>query len=45
MIHETTPIQPEQAAQAGSGPDGSVAQGYRDTLVVTYRGGGFQAEA
>lgn len=32
VIHESTPIQP-----TGSGP------GHRDTLVVTYRGGGFQA--
>jgi hypothetical protein len=31
MIHETTPIQP-----AGSGPH------YRDTLVLTFRAGGFQ---
>lgn len=35
MIHETTPIQP-QPGEAG---------GYRDTLVLTYRAGGFQAEA
>ena len=32
VIHETTPIQPEDASQAG----------YRDTLVVTLRAGGFQ---
>jgi hypothetical protein len=32
VIHETTPIQPEQAA------------GYRDTLVVTARAGGFQGD-
>jgi hypothetical protein len=31
MIHESTPLQP-----AGS------ALGHRDTLVVTYRAGGFQ---
>jgi hypothetical protein len=31
VIHETTPIQP-----AG-------AHGWRDTLVLTYRRGGFQA--
>jgi hypothetical protein len=30
VIHESTPIQP-----AGDG-------GYRDTLVITYRAGGFQ---
>ena len=35
MIHETTPIQP-QPGKAG---------GYRDTLVLTYRAGGFQSEA
>jgi hypothetical protein len=33
VIHETTPIQPD-------GPDG-----HRDTLVLTYRRGGFQAPA
>jgi hypothetical protein len=33
MIHETTPIQPMDAA---------APSGYRDTLVVTLRGGGFQ---
>jgi hypothetical protein len=32
VIHETTPIQPEL--------DG--APGWRDTLVITYRAGGFQ---
>lgn len=35
MIHETTPIQPEQ-------PDGE--EGHRDTLVLTYRADGFQSE-
>jgi hypothetical protein len=34
VIHETTPIQPTQ-------PNGS---GYRDTLVVTLRAGGFQGD-
>lgn len=34
VIHETTPILPLEAAA----PDG-----YRDTLVLTYRAGGFQA--
>jgi hypothetical protein len=33
VIHETTPIQPAQRA------------GWRDTLVLTYRQGGFQAPA
>jgi hypothetical protein len=33
VIHETTPIQPDGAA------------GVRDTLVLTYRAGGFQASA
>ncbi len=37
MIHETTPIQPASAGEAGGG-------GYRDTLVLTFRAGGFQAE-
>ncbi|MCD6079088.1 MAG: hypothetical protein K0R89_3032 [Ramlibacter sp.] len=32
VVHETTPIQPDGAA------------GYRDTLVVTVRGGGFQGD-
>jgi len=35
VIHETTPIQPLDAA----------AGGHRDTLVVTYRAGGFQGPA
>ncbi len=35
MIHETTPIQPQPGA----------AGGHRDTLVLTYRAGGFQSEA
>lgn len=35
VIHETTPIQP----QPGAG------DGHRDTLVLTYRAGGFQSEA
>ena len=33
VIHETTPIQPEDAALPG---------GHRDTLVLTFRRGGFQ---
>ena len=33
VIHETTPIQ----------PSGAGTPGYRDTLVLTYRAGGFQA--
>ncbi len=32
MVHETTPIQPQDGA----------APGWRDTLVLTYRAGGFQ---
>lgn len=35
VIHESTPIQPEDAGVLG----------YRDTLVLTYRAGGFQDEA
>jgi hypothetical protein len=35
VIHETTPIQPS------AGPDAGMP-GYRDTLVLTYRRGGFQ---
>ncbi|MEQ1512312.1 MAG: 2OG-Fe dioxygenase family protein [Lysobacteraceae bacterium] len=35
MIHETTPIQPQPGA----------AGGHRDTLVLTYRAGGFQSES
>ena len=34
VIHETTPIFPDPSA---------VGAGYRDTLVLTYRAGGFQA--
>jgi hypothetical protein len=36
VIHETTPIQPRLDEPAG-------ANGHRDTLVLTYRAGGFQA--
>ena len=43
MIHETTPIQPEQI-ESSSAPDDAGGPGYRDTLVVTYRADGFQAE-
>jgi hypothetical protein len=32
VVHETTPIQPMVASQPA----------YRDTLVLTYRAGGFQ---
>jgi hypothetical protein len=32
VVHETTPIQPLDTA----------LEGHRDTLVLTYRGGGFQ---
>lgn len=35
MIHETTPIQPLQPG---------TATGWRDTLVLTYRAGGFQGD-
>jgi hypothetical protein len=35
VIHETTPIQPESAGQSA----------WRDTLVLTYRRGGFQGPA
>ncbi|MBW8850573.1 MAG: 2OG-Fe dioxygenase family protein [Xanthomonadales bacterium] len=35
VIHESTPIQPLSAADAG---------GHRDTLVLTFRAGGFQSE-
>ena len=47
VIHETTPIQPDPgsahpgAGQLPGGPRG--AAGVRDTLVLTYRAGGFQA--
>ncbi len=48
VIHETTPIQP--AAQGGDRgdrreghPGHSGAPAFRDTLVLTYRAGGFQA--
>lgn len=37
VIHETTPIQPVQPTGSGGG--------HRDTLVLTYRAGGFQSEA
>jgi len=35
VIHETTPIQPEREGEGG----------HRDTLVLTFRAGGFQSEA
>jgi hypothetical protein len=41
MIHETTPIQPEQPGAAGAA---DTLGGHRDTLVLTFRGGGFQDE-
>ncbi len=37
VIHETTPIQPLD--------DAAAADGRRDTLVLTYRAGGFQGDA
>jgi hypothetical protein len=37
VIHESTPIQPARKAA-----DGSALPGWRDTLVLTYRAGGFQ---
>jgi hypothetical protein len=37
VIHESTPIQPARQAT-----DGSALPGWRDTLVLTYRAGGFQ---
>ncbi|MDG6348567.1 2OG-Fe dioxygenase family protein [Luteimonas sp. 8-5] len=40
VIHESTPIQPVQAVA----PDGPGMPGHRDTLVLTYRAGGFQGE-
>jgi hypothetical protein len=36
MVHETTPIQPAKAVDEGG-------TGYRDTLVLTFRSGGFQS--
>lgn len=36
VIHESTPIQPDAPDQPGH-------KGWRDTLVLTYRSGGFQA--
>lgn len=47
VIHETTPILPAAAtasATAGTTPEAS-SPGYRDTLVLTYRSGSFQAPA
>jgi hypothetical protein len=42
VIHETTPIQPE----AGSPAEGRPASpAFRDTLVLTYRAGAFQARS
>ena len=36
VIHESTPIQPLH-------PEDPIHRGHRDTLVLTYRSGGFQA--
>jgi len=41
VIHETTPIQPSSPGAASDA--GEPELGHRDTLVVTYRAGGFQA--
>jgi hypothetical protein len=47
VIHETTPIQSEAAGE--SSEDAAVSSkspaGVRDTLVLTYRAGGFQEPA
>lgn len=40
VIHETTPIQPLSTTD---GPDRADDLGWRDTLVITLRAGGFQA--
>ena len=40
VIHESTPITPE--VPAGQAPGGAPA--HRDTLVLTFRGGGFQGD-
>lgn len=48
MVHETTPIQPDDTAhhtpEPSSTPSGAAdaAKGYRDTLVLTWRRNGFQ---
>lgn len=41
VIHESTPIQPIDPIHAESGPE-AASSGYRDTLVLTFRRGGFQ---
>lgn len=43
VIHETTPIQP--VAEDRPGRPGAASPGHRDTLVLTYRAGGFQGPA
>jgi len=40
VIHESTPIQPDPAPGAST----AAAQGHRDTLVLTFRAGGFQGD-
>jgi len=44
VVHETTPIQSEAAGEASGGAAGTSQSppGVRDTLVLTYRAGGFQ---
>jgi hypothetical protein len=41
VIHESTPITPEGAP----GDEAAAARAYRDTLVLTFRAGGFQGDA
>jgi hypothetical protein len=42
VIHETTPIQPEAGSPAQGRP---ASPAFRDTLVLTYRAGAFQARS
>jgi hypothetical protein len=44
VIHESTPIQPEAGATSASGADAPGTAPHRDTLVLTFRSGGFQGD-
>lgn len=43
VVHESTPIQPADAHGQPLPPEAVAREGHRDTLVLTYRSGGFQS--
>jgi len=44
VIHESTPIQPESPPESRAADAGSGTPAHRDTLVLTFRAGGFQGD-